>query len=875
MSLGRFTSKAQTAIERAQQMALERNQGEMRALHLLYVLLDESGSGVKEILEQKMEIDVDSFLKETLEEIIKLPRIFSVGGGFGQMYLSQEMMQVIEITAKKTVEDKNEYISPEYLFYGILATKNSAQELINKYNIKKDNFLEALHQYTKGEKIVDEFQEAGTAIEKYTQDLTKLAEEDKLDPVIGREEELRRVMQILSRRTKNNPILIGEAGVGKTAIVEGLAQRIAAGEVPESLINKKIISLDLGALIAGTRFRGEFEERLKNLLKEIKKAGDIIIFIDEVHTLVGAGAAEGAIDASNLLKPALARGELRAIGAATFKDFREYIEKDSALERRFQPVSVEEPSSNEAVEILRGLRPKYEAHHGLKISEEAIVAAVQLSSRYITSRFLPDKAIDLIDEAASVLSLEIGSIPLLINDLKTRIKSSELEQQAIKRESGKKKKNSQNKKLENELKTLRQKFKTLNLKWQKEKEIFNEVGKVKKDIEQLYKESQEYEKAGQLDKVAEIIYGKIPQLKKILKAKEKGLEKIPEKERFLKEEVMAEDIARVVSKWTGIPVMRMLEEESKKLARIEKELAKRVIGQEEAIHAISRAIKRARAGISEEERPIGSFMFLGPTGVGKTELAKALAEFMFSNEKAMVRVDMSEYMEKHSVARLIGSPPGYVGYETGGQLTEAIKHRPYSLVLFDEIEKAHPEVFNILLQILDNGCLTDGKGRAVNFKNTIIIMTSNLGGEYIHEMASLGFALNKKNKLEQQKEELKDKIHEALTERFRPEFLNRIDEIIIFDSLSNRDIEKIVDLQIEKINRRLADKKIFIQLTQEAKKYLSQKGFSPDYGARPLKRLIEKEILDRLADEIIIGEIKGGKKISVSLKKNSLSLCQR
>ncbi|MDD3098228.1 MAG: AAA family ATPase [Candidatus Pacebacteria bacterium] len=875
MSLGRFTSKAQSAIEKAQQMALERNQGEMRALHLLYVLLDESGSGVREILEQIMDVDVGSLLKETLEEIIKLPRIFNVGSGFGQMYLSQEMMQMVEVAAKKAIEDKNEYISPEYLFYGILATKNSTQELINKYNIKKDNFLEALNQYTKGEKIVDEFQEAGTAIEKYTQDLTQLAEENKLDPVIGREEELRRVMQILSRRTKNNPILIGEAGVGKTAIVEGLAQRISSSEVPESLVNKRIISLDLGALIAGTRFRGEFEERLKNLLKEIKKAGDIIIFIDEVHTLVGAGAAEGAIDASNLLKPALARGELRAIGAATFKDFREYIEKDSALERRFQPISVEEPSFEEAIEILRGLKSRYETHHGLKISEEAIVTAVQLSSRYITSRFLPDKAIDLIDEAASVLSLEIGSIPLLISDLKNKIKSLELEQQAIKRDNGKKKKNYQNKKLENELKALKKKFKVLNLRWQKEKEVFTEVGKIKKNIEQLYKESQEYEKAGQLDKVAEINYGKIPQLKKMLKAKERELEKMPEKERFLKEEVMAEDIARVVSNWTGVPVARMLEEESKKLMRIEKELTKRVVGQEEAVHAISRAIKRARAGISEEERPIGSFMFLGPTGVGKTELARALAEFMFSNEKAMIRVDMSEYMEKHSVARLIGSPPGYVGYETGGQLTEAVKHRPYSLILFDEIEKAHPEVFNILLQILDNGRLTDGKGRAINFKNTIIIMTSNLGGEYIHEMASLGFTMNKKNRLEQQKEELKEKIHESLTERFRPEFLNRIDEIIIFNSLSSRDIEKIVDLQIEKINHRLSDKKIFIQLTREAKKYLAQKGFSPDYGARPLKRLIEKEILDHLADEIIIGEIKEGKKISVGFKKDSLSLCQR
>ncbi len=876
MPLGRFTAKAQAAIERAQQLALERNQGEMRALHLLYVLLDESDSGVREILENNMNVDVEELLKDVFEEITKLPRIFSVGGGFGQMYLSQEMMQIIESAAKKTIEDKNEYISPEYLFYGILTTRNSAQELINKYGLKKDDFLQALYQYSKGEKIIDEFQEVGTAIEKYTQDLTKLAEEHKLDPVIGREEELRRLMQILSRRTKNNPILIGEAGVGKTAIVEGLAQRITADEVPESLINKRIISLDIGALIAGTRFRGEFEERLKNLLKEIKKAGDVIIFIDEIHTLVGAGAAEGAIDASNLLKPALARGELRAIGAATFKDFREYIEKDPALERRFQPVFVEEPSPEEALEILRGLKSKYEAHHGLKISEEALIAAVQLSSRYITSRFLPDKAIDLIDEAASALSMEIGSVPLAISDLKNKIKSLELKQQAIKKEASRNNKKAQNKKIDKELKSLRKKFKELESKWQKEKEIFTEVAETKKQMEQLFKESQEYEKAGQLDKVAEIIYGKIPQLEKKLKIKEKALESIPQKERFLKDEVMAEDIARVVSNWTGIPVTRMLEEESQKLMRIEKELAKRVIGQDEAIQAVSRAIKRARAGIAEEERPIGSFMFLGPTGVGKTELARALAEFMFSDEKALIRIDMSEYMEKHNVARLIGSPPGYVGYETGGQLTEAVKHRPYSLILFDEIEKAHPEVFNILLQILDNGRLTDGKGRVVNFKNTIIIMTSNLGGEYVHELASLGFAVdNEKSKLEQQKEALKNKIYEALTERFRPEFLNRIDEIVIFNSLSNRDIQKIVDLQIEKINSRLADKKISIQLSPEAKKYLAQKGYSLNYGARPLKRLIEKEILDPLADKIIAGQVEENMEILVDFDKNSLRICQK
>jgi len=876
MPLGRFTAKAQAAIERAQQMALERNQGEMRALHLLYVLLDEEDSGPREILEKELKINVENLLKEVLEEIIKLPRIFSVGSGFGQMYLSQEIMQIIESTAKKTIEERNEFISPEYLFYGIIATKNSARELISKYNIKGEEFLKALNHYTKGEKITDEFQEVGaSAIEKYTQDLTQLAKEDKLDPLIGREEELRRVMQILSRRTKNNPILIGETGVGKTAIVEGLAQRIASSEVPESLIDKKIISLDLGALIAGTRFRGEFEERLKNLLKEIKKAGKMMVFIDEIHTLVGAGAAEGAIDASNLLKPALARGELRAIGAATFKDYREYIEKDPALERRFQPVLVGEPSIEEAIEILRGLKSKYETYHGLKISDEAIAAAVQLSSRYITSRFLPDKGIDLIDEAASSLSLEAGSIPLSISELETKIKSLELQKEVNKKGAHNNKKTADDRKrIENESKKLKQKYNVIKKKWQEEKEIFNKVNGIKKEMEELEKKSQEFERSGQLDKVAEIIYGGIPQLRKTLKSNERVLDKISEKERFLKNEVMAEDIARIVSSWTGIPVMRMLEEESKKLIRMEKELGKRVIGQEEAIFAVSRAIRRARAGISEEDRPIGSFMFLGPTGVGKTELARTLAEFMFSNEKAMIRIDMSEYMEKHSVARLTGSPPGYVGYEKGGQLTEAIKHRPYSLILFDEIEKAHPEVFNILLQILDNGRLTDGKGQVVNFKNTIIIMTSNLGGEYMHEMASLGFMIDKKDKVEQQKEELKAKIHNALREKFRPEFLNRVDEVIIFNPLSTRNLEKIIDLQIARVNQRLADKKISLRLSKEAKKYLIQNGYNPDYGARPLKRLIEKEILDSLADEIIKGEVKEGNRISVSLKRNILNLCK-
>jgi len=885
MPFSRFTVKAQASLERAQQMAWERHQGEMKALHLLYTLLDEDDSSVRDLLSKSLKIDVDNLLKETMGEIIKLPRIFVSGEGMGQMYLSPEMIQIIELSSRKSLEDKNNFVSSEYLFYGILLGKNSAKEILMKYNIKKENYLKSLGEYSQGEKITDEFQEpSGHLLEKYSQDLITLAKENKLDPVIGREEELRRVMQILSRRTKNNPILIGEAGVGKTAIAEGLAQCIAKDEVPEILRNKRIISLDMGSLIAGTRFRGEFEERLKKILKEIQKENNIITFIDEIHTLMGAGAAEGAIDASNLLKPALARGELRVIGATTFKDYREHIEKDPAFERRFQPIIVEEPSQEQTINILRGLKEKYEAHHGLKISDEAIITAVQLSSRYITPRFLPDKAIDLIDEAASSLSLKIGSTPFSVVEIEKKIRNLELEKEAVRKKYYDNTKSDDKtllkqhlKELESELKKLKTKDKDISLLWQKEKEIFSSISKIKKEIEDSKREAQEEERNSNLEKVAEIIYGEIPQLEKDLKNKDRALNRIPVKSRFLREEVTSEDIARVVSHWTGIPVTEMLEDESKKLARMEETLTKRVVGQEEAIQAISRAIRRARAGISEEDRPIGSFMFLGPTGVGKTELARALSEFMFSDEKAMIRIDMSEYMEKHSVARLIGSPPGYVGYEEGGQLTEVVKHRPYSLILFDEIEKAHPEVFNILLQILDNGRLTDGKGRTINFKNTIIIMTSNLGGEYIREMASLGFNYEKANEIKTQKENLKVKIFDALRDYFRPEFLNRIDEIIIFNPLIPKNIEKIVDLQIEKVTTRLLNKDIKLELTKEAKSYLAKKGYDPNYGARPLKRLIEKEILDPLAEKIMRGEIKGKQKVIVQIKntsgnKNSLIL---
>jgi ATP-dependent Clp protease ATP-binding subunit ClpB len=698
-------------------------------------------------------------------------------------------------------------------------------------------------------------------IEKYTINLTAQARQGKLDPVIGRENEIRRLMQVLSRRTKNNPVLIGEAGVGKTAIVEGLAQRIVLGQVPESLKDKEIIGLDLGALVAGTKYRGEFEDRVKALLREIKRAGGrYLLFIDELHTLVGAGAAEGAIDASNLLKPALARGELRAIGATTLKEYQKYLEKDPALERRFQPIYVAEPSIEDTIAILRGIKEKYELHHGVKIKDEAIIACAQLAARYITDRFLPDKAVDLMDEAMSSLRLEIESEPEELSKLKEEIQRLEIEKEATKNTK-------KQKAILKEISDLKEKVKEIESKWILEKENISKIKNLRKEIENVKFEIERETAAANLQKVAELKYGKLPQLQKELKATEKKLADFQKTNPLLREVVTEEDVAKIVSRWTGIPVTRLLEEEAKKLEKMEEILSKRVIGQEEAIKAISNAIRRARAGISEEKRPLGSFLFLGPTGVGKTETARALAEFLFNDENAMIRLDMSEYMEEHSVAKMIGSPPGYVGYEEGGQLTEKIRRRPYSVILLDEIEKAHPRVFNILLQILEDGRLTDAKGRTASFKNAILIMTSNVGSDIIAKEAPLGFLAEEKIA---QKESLKEKVMAALKENFRPEFLNRIDEIIIFNYLSKSEIRKIVDLELERVSQRLKDKKITIEVTKSAKELLAEKGFDPNLGARPLKRVIQRLLLDPLSLEIVSGKIKEGEKIIADLENGKI-----
>ena len=861
----KFTVKSQQAIQLAQEHAAELGNPEMQPVHLLLALLEDREGVIPSVLE-KIGVPTERLESDLHGIEDKLPR---VSGAAAQPGLSSALNKALDQAFKEAANFKDEYVSTEHLLLGIASLKSDpAREALVALGATHEAILQALTSDRGSQRVTDQNPEGKfQALEKYAKDLTELARRGKLDPVIGRDEEIRRVVQVLSRRTKNNPVLIGEPGVGKTAIVEGLARRIISGDVPESLKDKRVISLDLGSMLAGAKYRGEFEDRLKAVLKEIDEAnGQIILFIDELHTLVGAGAAEGAIDASNMLKPALARGELRAIGATTLNEYRKYIEKDAALERRFQIVYVGEPNVEDTIAILRGLKERYEAHHNVRIKDAAIVAAATLSHRYISDRFLPDKAIDLVDEAAASLAIQIGSVPTEIDQLERDATSLEIERAALKRETDSNSRNRM-KEVERELATLKEQITALRARWTREREAINRVGELKKKIESLRFEAEEQTRKGQLDRAAQIQYGELPKLEAELK-KLNAVQDDAGKEsagvaRMLKEEVDEEDIAKIVSKWTGIPVSRMLEGEVTKLVQMEDRLRERVVGQDAALTVVANAIRRSRAGLSDPKRPIGSFIFLGPTGVGKTETARALAEFLFDDEQAMVRIDMSEYMEKHAVARLIGAPPGYVGYDEGGQLTEAVRRRPYAVILFDEIEKAHPDVFNVLLQVMDDGRLTDAKGRTVDFKNTILIMTSNLGASML-----IGDAL----KTEHDYDMARESVMRVLREHFRPEFLNRVDDTVIFRSLGNAQLGQILDMRLNDLGKLLEDRAISLELTESARQLILAAGSDAAYGARPLKRALQRMVQDPLAIKILNGEVLHGSHVRIDVDRKSNQL---